>query len=236
MKPINETDLEQLSAYIDGELSDSERRFFQKRLSSDAELRACCERVWIASTVLKSQPFQLMPANSAELIGSKCDDKRGYFKMPMRLVASIGALTIVAGIGFQFMRTSEPTGMVAQTADATASSAPALVVQAPSSIQSSPDAADAQPIVAMPGSGAAASTGVNSGKSVAQSDPSQFELNENTRSKSWPRSTQGMDDYLARHNQLVDANANNGLVSYVQLITDEQPLEPRPATQEQDSQ
>ena len=49
MKPITETDLEQLSAYIDGELSDSERRFFQKRLSSDVELRAYCERVWIAS-------------------------------------------------------------------------------------------------------------------------------------------------------------------------------------------
>ena len=49
MKPITETDLEQLSAYIDGELSDSERRFFQKRLCNDAELRAACERAWIAS-------------------------------------------------------------------------------------------------------------------------------------------------------------------------------------------
>ena len=38
MKPISETDLEQLSAYIDGELHGSERRFFEKRLTADPAL------------------------------------------------------------------------------------------------------------------------------------------------------------------------------------------------------
>ncbi|HWS41085.1 MAG TPA: hypothetical protein VN247_07355, partial [Arenimonas sp.] len=76
-----------------------------------------------------------------------------------------------------------------------------------------------------------ASQNSNTGQNVAQTDPSQFELNENTRSKTWPRSTQGMDEYLVRHNQMVDANSSNGLISYAQILTDEEP-----SNQEQDDQ
>ena len=84
MKPISETDLEQLSAYIDGELSDSERRFFQKRLANDADLRAACERAWIASSVLKSQPMRLMPAGSADSICAQCQPESNAVKAPWR--------------------------------------------------------------------------------------------------------------------------------------------------------
>jgi negative regulator of sigma E activity len=221
MKPISEIDLEQISAYIDGELSDSERRFFQKRLSCDAELRACCERVWIASSVLKSQPLQLMPKNNAELIGSKCADRHSFFARPMRLVASFGALAIVAGIGFQLMKSTEAPGLVAQTATPAVSNTPGLVVQS-SSLQLTQNTPDAKPVAEKPSTVAGSKPDVDSVQVVSQSDPSQFLLNETTRSKSWPRSTQGMDDYVARHNQMADANSSNGLISYAQILTDEQ--------------
>jgi hypothetical protein len=227
MKPITEADLEQISAYVDGELSDSERRFLQKRLSDDPELRAYCERVWITSSVLKSQPFQLMPKNNAELITSKCVDKRSYFNSPIRLVASLGALAIVAGIGFQIMKPSDTSGSVTQTAARTINSQSAIAVQAPSAMLSNPNAAEitspeVAPMVATPNSNLIASQNSKTDKVVAQTDPSQFELNENTRSKTWPRSTQGMDDYFTRHNQMVDANSSNGLISYAQILTDEE--------------
>ncbi|HWS40671.1 MAG TPA: RseA family anti-sigma factor, partial [Arenimonas sp.] len=206
MKPITETDLEQISAYIDGELSDSERRFLQKRLSNDPELRACCERIWIASSVLKSQPFQIMPKNNAELIGNQCVEKRSYFNSPIRLVASFGAMAIVVGLGFQLMKTADTSSTVAQTTVSATNSETVLAEQVPPEVSSNQTAAvvvaqDATSIGATTNPKPFASQNSNTGQNVAQTDPSQFELNENTRSKTWPRSTQGMDEYLVRHNQ-----------------------------------
>ncbi len=222
MKPINETDLEQVSAFIDGELSDSERRFFQKRLCNDAELRACCERAWIASSVLKSQPFQLMPSNSAEQICAQCEAPVSSLKFPLRLVASFGALALVAGLGMQLMKPSEP--LIAS------------MVEPPSSVVATKDAptavpesnsvlADLEQITHV----STTSTFVNSSaipsakqnvQQVVQDNPAQFELNEATRSKTWPTSNQGMDEYLVRHNQMIGSNANNGLISYAQILTE----------------
>jgi hypothetical protein len=219
MKPITDTDLEQLSAYIDGELSDSERRFFQKRLSSDVELRAYCERIWIASSVLKSQPFQIMPLNNAESISSKCEYKRNFNFTPMRLVASFGALAIVAGIGFQLMKTTEMPSTVVQISSPTATTLPVQVAQ--STTQTSQNDAVVDPNNSQQGVNASSALSVDNAQLVAQNDPSQFELNESTRSKSWPRSNQDMDEFLVRHNQMVDANSSNGLISYAQILTDE---------------
>lgn len=223
MKPINETDLEHVSAFIDGELSDSERRFFQKRLCNDAELRAYCERAWIASSVLKSQPFQLMPANSAEQICSQCDEKAASFKFPLRLVASFGALALVAGLGLQIMKPSEPS-------IASVVKNPSSVVVPAEVLTNAPETnnalLDLEQITHVsttikPINSSAIPSAKQNIQRVAQDNPSQFELNEATRSKTWPASNQDMDEYLARHNQMIGSNANNGLISYAQILTEE---------------
>ncbi|HWR95787.1 MAG TPA: RseA family anti-sigma factor [Arenimonas sp.] len=237
MKPINENDLEQLSAYIDGELSDSERRFFQKRLANDEALRACCERAWIASSVLKSQPFQLMPADSAERICAQCDAPSSRFRQPLRLVASFGALALVAALGYQLLQPSD-------TAEPTLAQAPQ---DRPTAVAAVPE-----PRVAQTGKPAAvAATGSRSvtGFDAAQppdariadgNDPSQFELNESTRAKSWPKSGQNMEDYVVRHNEMIGANANSGLVSYAQILaepeTESDPSAPTGQDKELDTQ
>ena len=233
MKPINDNDLEQLSAYIDGELSDSERRFFQKRLANDEALRACCERAWIASSVLKSQPFQLMPADSAERICAQCDAPSVRFRQPLRLVASFGALALVAALGYQLLLPSDtapPT--LAQQSEAR----PAAV------------AAEPGPRVAKTGKPAAAAVSVT-GSGIRESagpvqdtdlrvadgnDPSQFELNESTRAKSWPKSGQDMGDYVVRHNEMIGANANSGLVSYAQILAEPEQDPSTPAGQDKE--
>lgn len=227
MKPISETDLEQLSAYIDGELSDSERRFFQKRLANDAELRVYCERVWIASSVLKSQPFQLMPENSAELIGSQCTHSANTWASPIRLIASFGALAIVFGLGFQLIKPSEsPSNAMVQSVNSVpaVNKTPVLVVPSPSAVPSQNTSAV---VATLPAQNSPNSVKIPINASVqmaSQNDPAEFELNESTRSKTWPRSNQGMDDYLARHNQMTDANASNGLISYAEILTNQEPL------------
>jgi hypothetical protein len=59
----------------------------------------------------------------------------------------------------------------------------------------------------------------SSAQVVAVDDPSKFELNEATRSKSWPKRDQAMDDYLARHNQMTGSNTGNDLISYAQMLS-----------------
>lgn len=213
MKPISETDLEQLSAYIDGELSDSERRFFQKRLANDADLRAACERAWIASSVLKSQPMRLMPAGSAESICAQCQPESSAVKAPWRLVASFAALALVAGLAYQLMPGPEVPAvgdpMIAQQAHVP-SPAPNAAELAPASVQK----ASTKPTTT-----AAVKSAAPSEQIAAVDDPTRFELNEATRSKSWPKSDQAMDDYLARHNQMTGSNTGNDLISYAQLLS-----------------
>ena len=223
MKPINENDLEQVSAFIDGELSDSERRFFQKRLCNDAQLRAFCERAWIASSVLKSQPFQLMPINSAEQICAQCETPAASFKFPLRLVASFGALALVAGLGLQLMKPSEPS-------IASLVKKPNSVVVPAEVLTTAPETNNAlldleqithvNTTIKQVNSSALPSAAQNT-QLATQDNPSQFELNEATRSKTWPASNHDMDEYLARHNQMIGSNANNGLISYAQILSEQ---------------
>ena len=213
MKPISETDLEQLSAYVDGELSDSERRFFQKRLANDADLRAACERAWIASSVLKSQPMRLMPAGSADAICAQCQPETSGVKTLWRLVASFAALTLVAGLAYQLMPGSEaPVAgdpMIAQQAPIP-SPAPTVAEAVPASVQK----ASTKPATA-----AAVKSAAPWQQLAAVDVPTRFELNEATRSKSWPKRDQAMDDYLARHNQMTGSNTGNDLISYAQMLS-----------------
>lgn len=213
MKPISETDLEQLSAYIDGELSDSERRFFQKRLANDADLRAACERAWIASSVLKAQPVHLMPAGSAEAICAQCQPESVTAKAPWRLVASFAALALVAGLAYQMLPSPE----------APAVAGPRIAQQVPEQppIQGVPTSKPAAPqtTTARASDKAPAAGSPASEQLASVDDPTRFELNEATRSKSWPKRDQGMDDYLARHNQMTGNNTGNDLISYAQMLS-----------------
>jgi anti-sigma factor RsiW len=213
MKPISETDLEQLSAYIDGELSDSERRFFQKRLANDAELRAACERAWIASSVLKSQPMRLMPAGSADAICAQCQPETPGVKAPWRLVASFAALALVASLAYQLLPSPEAPGagdqMVAQQAPVPPPAA-TVAEDVPVSVQKG---------TTKPAATASVKATVPSQQVAAVDDPTRFELNEATRSKTWPKRDQAMDDYLVRHNQMTGSNTGNDLISYAQMLS-----------------
>lgn len=213
MKPISETDLEQLSAYIDGELHGSERRFFEKRLAADSALRAACERAWLASTVLKAQPFRLMPESSAADICARCQPEAAGGTRRWALVASLAALTVAAGIGYRLWPEApvDPTDAVAVAAKP-ASRVLAKPAGAAATVQSAPVVRRnlQRPQLADNAAPTAA---------VAGDDPSSFELNEATRSKTWPKRDQALDGYLVRHNQMA-GSAGNDLISYAELLSE----------------
>lgn len=215
MKPISETDLEQLSAYIDGELHGSERRFFEKRLAADPGLRAACERAWLASTVLKAQPFRLMPENSAADICARCDaDAAPSRGRTWAMAASLAALTMAAGIGYRLWPDAEaPAPEAAELAAKPASRALPKPAGAAATVQSAPVVRRNLQRPQLADNAAPAAT------SAAADDPSGFELNEATRSKTWPKRDQALDDYLVRHNQM-SGNAGNDLISYADLLSE----------------
>lgn len=213
MKPISETDLEQLSAYIDGELHGSERRFFEKRLAADADLRAACERVWLASTVLKAQPFRLMPESSAAEICARCDGTPNRGRA-WALVASLAALTVAAGIGYRLWPDAEPnTPGIIELAAKPASRALPKPAGAAATVQSAPVVRRNLQRPQLAENATPAASG------AATDDPSGFELNEATRSKTWPKRDQALDGYLVRHNQM-SGNAGSDLISYAELLSE----------------
>lgn len=218
MKPISETDLEQLSAYIDGELSDSERRFFQKRLAADAGLRAACERAWIASSILKSQPIQLMPASCADAICAGCEDAtetRGRW----RLVASFAAVAVAFGLGMQLLP-SDNNETLAPTRTAQVTVTPSAVTE-PTTTRplETPQLAKSVPALPKPAQRATAAVVV----AGSSDDPSAFTLNEAVLAKSWPQRDAAMQGYLVRHNQMAGNAAGNDLISYAELLAEPQP-------------
>jgi hypothetical protein len=232
MKPINENDLEQLSAYIDGELSDSERRFFQKRLANDETLRAYCERAWIASSVLKSQHIQLMPIDSAGRICMQCEPPPRRFKPSWSMAASFGAMALVASLGYQLLLpASRHQTEIAQTGDAAPSKNSSNPIAA---IPDTPNPVPAQPIDVVTDKPVKSVKPTPDPGLLASSDPSQFELNEATRSTAWPKRAQGMDDYVVRHNEMAGARAGNGLVSYAQMLAEPEQVDEPPSNQDKE--
>lgn len=219
MKPINEIDMEQLSAYIDGELSDSERRFFQKRLAADAGLRAACERAWIASSVLRSQPIQLMPASCADAVTARCEGN-AQTRAPWRMVASFAALAVAFGLGLQLLPSGQREAVpLAQGGSVSGQAKPASAPPAMAQ-QELPALAMAPVKETTP---AAKPSGPTPPISRDSGNPSEFALNEAVLAKSWPQRDAVMQDYLVRHNRMAGNAAGNDLIAFAELLAEPQP-------------
>ncbi len=70
MTAIDPQLLEQLSAWMDGELPADEARFLQRRLANDVALREQWERWQVASACLKREPVRAMDPGLAERIAA----------------------------------------------------------------------------------------------------------------------------------------------------------------------
>lgn len=101
MTAIDPRILEQLSAWMDGELPADEARFLQRRLHNDVALREQWERWQLASACLRGQPVRPMPrelpARIADATAAAANDAESR-RPRMAWLASAAALVVAAAL------------------------------------------------------------------------------------------------------------------------------------------
>ncbi len=241
MNSLDEKICQQLCAYMDGELPESEMRFLQRRLEHDTELRAKWERMQLASDCLKGHPLRPMPADlceriDAELRRDQAPAKRHRSPMGWAVAASIAALAMVLTPAL-LHHGSRPSADVAVN-----SALPVNSVASPGSADlvavpvTAPDTGATQPMLvsSVPRAVSGASILANADRQgtvrrspmpLSSQSPSDFPLVENGDKKSWPRSglpgvadDPALEAYLVRHNQMVADDGLGGFVPYVDVV------------------
>jgi hypothetical protein len=238
---------EQLSAWMDGELSGEQARFLQRRLEHDAELRAYYERCQLVSASLKRQPLKLahrdLRASVSAALAQETAPKKSRAWIPFAAAASVALALFVAYPQFQ----SQPASEDVVTADAAVS--PMITVSRDVSSTSSPSLASADLVVDFsapdPVADSAAPTTtpeIKSAAILASAKPARLpETLDIPATKPWPKATvvandPSMDAMLIRHNQMADGQGMNGFVPYVDVIADDESIDELPATEAANSE
>lgn len=199
MTRIDPNLLEQLCAWMDGELPADEARFLQRRLDQDPGLRAQWERWQLASACLRGQPVRLMPPAlaadiAAALVGAPARPSRGPW------LAGVAAAVLVAVL-LPRMLANDPGQAALSVEPGLASTPPATAVfVTPQGSRSAP----ASPVEPLP--------------SVRD-----FPLARDGDRKPWPRSPlvpdqRSMEAYLVRHNALMAEDGLAGFMPYVDVV------------------
>lgn len=231
---------EQLCAWMDGELPESEARFLERRLANDADLRRQYERWQLASSCLKGQAFRPMPAGfgqtiAASLEASPASTKRSGL-VRWSVAASVALLAVLFAPGLMRNGTQSDGAEIAATqapasTNLVATPASADLVALPVAANSAVEAA-ANPAIAAPASAAQSLVVADNAFSRQESplpldsqSPEDFPLVENAVQKSWPRSPlatgsdPALEAYLVRHNQMMANDSLGGFMPYVDVVT-----------------
>jgi len=239
--------VEQLSAFMDGELPDAEARFLLRRLEHDAGLREAWTRMQLASACLRAQPWQPTDASLADRIaaGVAASEPSAAQRPWLRWAAAASVLAL--GLVMAPRLLQSPPASAAGLAGTSASPAPAAnLVASPASADlvalrqpaaaptpAASEAADADsredtPLVAAVEPSDEASP-LPLGSAETES-PADFPLVDNGEERSWPRSElvsassdPAIEAYLVRHNQMIAADGLGGFVPYVDVVSNGQP-------------
>lgn len=186
--------LEDLSAWMDGELPADQARFLERRLASDPALRAQFERWQLAAAGLRGQPLRRMPeALSGRIARAVADEPRRGHRWPW--AAGIAAAVLAAALLPGVLGTGN----------------------APRLPDPGPDLAEREAPVIPPASGAAPVSPLPAGQEDA------LALDGEPRARPWPRSPLAQDDrameaYLVRHNAMMAADGLGGFMPYVDVV------------------
>lgn len=136
MTAIDPKLLEQLSAWMDGELPADEARFLQRRLHNDTALREQWERWQIASACLRGQPVRRADADLADriaaAIGEAANDPQ-VRRPKFAWLASAAALVLAVAL--------VPRMLAVDPASPGAADAPLPVASAPAPVSPTPEKA-----------------------------------------------------------------------------------------------
>lgn len=200
MTPDDAPPLEQLSAWMDGELPPDQARFLQRRLENDPDLLAQWERWQLASACLRGQAVRLMPPSLAAGVAAAVADRpRRRSRWPWLASAAAAVLLVV------------------------------LLPSTPEHPPGPPLLAPAAPPAPLQEAPSPAIAGLEQARSLAQSPVGaasavrDFPLAEFEVRKPWPRSplmpeARPIEPYLVRHNALMAEDGLGGFMSYVDVV------------------
>ncbi|MDX2162808.1 MAG: hypothetical protein SF162_15930 [bacterium] len=107
-RPLNDTDFELLSAYVDGALSDSERQALERRLHTEAALRAELDALRQTLALIKALPLVRAPRSYAltpEMVGLGTAPAKPPIPFPFTawfsaVSAAAAVILVVIGVSF----------------------------------------------------------------------------------------------------------------------------------------
>ncbi len=229
MNNLDDKICEQLSAWMDGELSRDEAMFLERRLQHDPALQAMYSRLQMTSACMKGHSARLMPASLcsniklalAEEVSSK-KSRKPLFAWAAAASMAFAAIVFVPGM---MQNTAVPEPKFAANADpasgpiATPSFASADLI-ASASTDAVNTSVSTSPSTPMP---------VTSNRTTIETvagveSPENFPLNVSSEKRSWPRSAvntnsdPALEAYLVRHNQMMAQDGMGGFVPYVDVV------------------
>ncbi len=238
MTSLDENTCEQLSAWMDGELSREESLFLERRLQHDEALQAMYTRLQMTSACMKGQSARLMSHTLCANIKQALAEESSSIKSRRPLFAWAAAASMAfAAIVFipSFMQdtaTQEPK--LANTSEATLNNEIANNEIDPPATFGSADLignrqlAVSTSIIASASSPSTAITpAINPSPSESVTgvvSPEDFPLIISSAKKSWPRavvntnSDPALEAYLVRHNQMMSQDGMGGFVPYVDVV------------------
>jgi Anti sigma-E protein RseA, N-terminal domain len=234
MKSMNSLDdniCEQLSAWMDGELSKEEAMFLERRLQHDEALQALYSRLQMSSACMKGQSVRLMPNSLSLNIKQALADEMSVKKSrrPLFAWAAAASLAFAAIVFVPAMMQGEvgsppsyankPDSITSSDTSATFASAD-LIEDTETSVSTSLAGSTSNPATEV-------TTAIKPSLAGTTNDvmsPEQFPLNVSSEKKSWPRSPvnansdPALEAYLVRHNQMMAQDGMGGFVPYVDVV------------------
>lgn len=141
---VSQRDIEQLSAYLDSELSDKEKRKLEARLSSEPELREILANLRRTSEALGRMP-QVRAPRSYRLTPEMAGQPAPAFRPgPMRLATAVVAAAFVVLVGVDALQNAGAGRLSFAGAPAPALSEMQSAPQAPDQARSAPAAGAAE--------------------------------------------------------------------------------------------
>ena len=230
MNNLDEKICEQLSAWMDGELSRDEAMFLERRLQHDTALRAMYSRLQMGSACMKGQSARLMPQTLCININQALADeispkksRKSLFVWAAAASMAFAAIVFVPGM-MQNTEVAEPkfanTAAPVSGASATPSFASADLIASSTSKTAASASVSANPSATAPST----SDAVVIDTLASVESPENFPLNVSNEKRSWPRSAvnknsdPALEAYLVRHNQMMAQDGMGGFVPYVDVV------------------
>lgn len=202
--PPDQTLLEDLCAWMDGELPPDQARFLERRIGNEPALQAQLERWYLASASLRGQRLRLMPdslsARVAAAVRQEPVPRRGH-----RWPWAAGVAAAVLGLALL-------PGLVGQGGSPGLPPAPELARS---------EIPERLPLVEVPRARVSPLPGQEVRVLAAG-------LSDEPSARPWPRSPLAQDEraleaYLVRHNAMMAADGLGGFMPYVDVVAHGEP-------------